>query len=174
MSLKASDGAGVVFSLASSGPDGRGSSRSSPRCIWQQLLFTAGYCTSLSLSLSLLIWKKNKTLWHRAGKVYPTFSHAARALAVWPRSRSSVGCRCATRCFLAGMQMELCTIDLCMHLQSHGASTTGPCDGNVLKGLMHSKKCCQIQLLKTVKLNMDLQAIALYHYGKCIPCIGGT
>lgn len=50
MSWRASDGAGVVFSLASSGPDGKGSSSSSPRCIWQQLLFTAGYCTSLSVS----------------------------------------------------------------------------------------------------------------------------
>ncbi len=50
VSWRASDGAGVVFSLASSGPDGKGSSSSSPRCIWQQLLFTAGYCTSLSVS----------------------------------------------------------------------------------------------------------------------------
>lgn len=50
MGWRASDGAGVVFSLASSGPDGKGSSSSSPRCIWQQLLFTAGYCTSRSVS----------------------------------------------------------------------------------------------------------------------------
>lgn len=50
MSWRASDGAGVVFSLALSGPDGKGLSSSSPRCIWQQLLFTAGYCTSLFVS----------------------------------------------------------------------------------------------------------------------------
>lgn len=39
---------GVVFSLAPSCPDGEGSSSSSPRCIWQQLLFTTGRCRSLS------------------------------------------------------------------------------------------------------------------------------
>lgn len=63
--LKASDGAGVVFSLASSCPDGKGSSSSSPRCIWQQLLFTAGYCTSFSVfSLESCISKGCERLPH--------------------------------------------------------------------------------------------------------------
>ena len=108
MSWRASDGAGVVFSLASSGPDGKGSSSSSPRCIWQQLLFTAGYCTSRSVSplptpapsfsLPLSLSRRKATL-ASAVKDYPTFSHSTKSsvLTLWPLSHTAPASSCTVQ-----------------------------------------------------------------------------
>lgn len=95
-SWRASDGARVVFSLASSSPDGKGSSSSSPRCIWQQLLFTPGYCTSLSVSSPVSRWKATLA---RAVKDYPTFSHSTKSsdLTPWPPSHIFLASRCTVR-----------------------------------------------------------------------------
>lgn len=74
MRRRASDGAGVVFSLASSCPDGKASSSSSPRCIWQQLLFTAGYCTSLPIASPL---SSGRAASASSVEDYHAFSHSS-------------------------------------------------------------------------------------------------